>query len=322
MSKQVLIGIDLGGTNIRVGLFNRELKLLGKKIVDTEAAGGPQHVLDRVAEASKAILGARKLGMHNVRAAGIGAPGPANIAEGIVMFAPNMPGFENVPIRKLLSERLGVPVVLENDANAACWGEFVAGVGKGVSDMALITLGTGIGGGIVSNGRLVHGFRDGGAEIGHMIIYPDGRPCACGQKGCVEAYASANSTAARATEALIKKKRFSSLSGILESGAAITCRDVYEHLAIGDELAKEITDGTAKALAILCVNLVHNSAPELIVFAGGVMAAGDVLLGRVKEYFDQLVWSSQKEPVRIVPASLGENAGLVGAAALAGELAS
>jgi len=320
MSKQVLIGIDLGGTNIKVGIFNRQLKLLGKKTVPTDVAKGPQKILDTIADTVKNILAARKLDLHNVHAAGIGAPGPANIADGVIIFAPNIPGFENAPIKEWLAERLKVPVVFENDANAACWGEFVAGVGKDMKDMVLLTLGTGIGGGIISNGRLVHGYADAAAELGHMIIYPDGRLCGCGQKGCVEAYASANSTVARAVEMLKKGKRLSSLAAVLDGGNEITCRDIYEHLSAGDELAKEVTDGTARALAILCVNLVHAVGPEAIVFAGGMMASGDVLLDRVKEFFGQMMWSAQKTRTRIIAAALGDSAGMVGAAALAAEV--
>lgn len=316
MGKRVVIGIDLGGTNIKVGLFDTELTLLGRKSAATDAASGPEHVIERIADTTREILAARKLDMRNVRAAGIGAPGPSNIKEGIIAFAPNMPGFENVHMKKMLAERLKVPVVFENDANAACWGEYVAGVGKGVSDMVLLTLGTGIGGGVVSNGRLLHGYDDAAAELGHTIIYSGGRQCGCGQRGCVEAYASANSTAARATEAL-REGRLSSLNAVLESRGAITSRDVYEHVAAGDELAREIADGTARALAILCINLLHTTGPELIAFAGGMIGAGDLLISGVQRFFDELIWSSKKERVRLVQATLGESAGMVGAAALA-----
>ncbi|HSV26511.1 MAG TPA: ROK family protein [Sedimentisphaerales bacterium] len=318
MSGDVYVGIDLGGTNIRVGLFGRGLGLLEKVVLPTNSHSGPQRVVDRIAEATRNVVSAGKLDMCNVRAAGVGAPGPIDIAEGVICFAPNMPGFENVPLKKMLADRLKVPVVVENDANAACWGEFVAGAGRGTCDMALITLGTGVGGGLISNGRLVHGFRDGAAEFGHTIIYPDGRLCACGQKGCVEAYASATSTAARAAEG-IRQGRASGLAGVLNNSGVLTSRDVYEQLAAGDELAREITDGTAKALAVLCVNLVRIASPELIAFGGGMMAAGDILLNRVRQMFEQLIWSSQRACVRLIPALLGEDAGIVGAAALASQ---
>jgi glucokinase len=149
-----------------------------------------------------------------------------------------------------------------------------------------------------------------------MIIYPDGRLCGCGQRGCVEAYASANSTAARAAEA-IEAGAESSLKKVLDQKGRITSKDVYQHLETGDALAKQITDGTAKALAIICVNMVHSTEPARIVFSGGMIAAGDVLLNRIKEYFNEQVWTLKAESVEICFATVGEDTGIIGAAALA-----
>jgi glucokinase len=318
MNKKVFAGIDLGGTNIKVGIFTAQLHLLAREVIPTEAAGGPDHVIGRIIKATMDVLARTGNDMRHVRAVGIGAPGPANIAEGVVASVPNMPGFENTPIKKILSDKMGVPVVFENDANAACWGEFVAGAGKGVKDMVLITLGTGIGGGVVSNGCLLHGFEDSAAELGHTIIYPGGRVCGCGQRGCVEAYASANATASRCVEAL-KDGRSSSLQGLLADKGGITSRHVFEYVEAGDELAAEIADGTARALAILCVNLVHTTGPELILFSGGMTAAGEALISRIRRFFDELIWTSRREHVKIALAALGEDAGIVGTAALARE---
>jgi glucokinase len=216
----------------------------------------------------------------------------------------------------MLSDRLGKPVVFENDANVAAWGEYAVGAGKGADDMVFFTLGTGIGGGIINQGKLLQGCGDNANELGHVIIYPDGRLCNCGQKGCVEAYASASWTAARAQEAVETGEK-SSLKDVLDLNGEITCKDVYEHLESGDELAKRITDETAKALALVCVNMLHTTEPGRIVFAGGMIAAGDVLLDRIRHYFDELVWKIKKETVEICFATLGEDAGIIGAAALA-----
>lgn len=315
MSK-VFVGIDVGGTNIKIGCFDARLNLIGKTAVTTEADMGPAVVIDRMTQTVEKLLTDSGLSLKDISAAGIGTPGPAKYREGIIINSTNMPKFKNVPITRLLSEKLGKPVVFENDANAACWGEYVVGAGKDVKDMVFFTLGTGIGGGIISDGKLVHGFADNAAELGHIILYPDGRKCGCGQKGCVEAYASADSTARRATEA-IEAGAESSLKKVLEQKGRITSKDVYQHLAKGDKLAKEITDGTAKALAILCINVLHTTEPKCIVFAGGMIAAGDVLLNRIKDYFDELIWSLKAEPVEICFARLGEDAGIIGAAALA-----
>lgn len=313
---ETLVGIDLGGTNIKIGCFDSQLKLIGKTSVATEADMGPEVVIDRMAETIKKLLADCGLSLDKVCAVGIGSPGPAEYAKGIITRATNMPRFKNVPICKMLKARLGKDIVLDNDANTACFGEFIAGAGKGVSDMVFFTLGTGIGGGIICNGKLVTGSGGNGAELGHIIIYPDGRRCNCGQCGCAEAYGSANATAKRATEA-IKAGRQSSLKKVLEEKGEITCKDVYEHLKAGDELAKEITDGSAKALAILCIDTLHTIEPQRIVFAGGMIAAGDILLNRIRDYFDEYIWSLKKETVEIVFATLAEDAGIIGAAALA-----
>ncbi len=311
------IGFDVGGTNVKIGLFDSNLKLISKTSVTTEAEMGPDVVIDKMAKTAEKLLTQAGLSLKDIVAVGIGTPGPAKYSEGIIIRSTNMPKFINVPICKMLNDKLGAPVVFDNDANVACWGEFAVGAGKGVKDMVFFTLGTGIGGGIVSNGELVHGCDENGAELGHMIIHPDGRKCNCGQKGCAEAYASADSTARRATEA-IEGGAESSLRKVLDEKGKITSKDVYKHLAAGDKLGKEITDGTAKALAITCINMLHTTEPKRIVFAGGMIAAGDVLLNRIKEFFDEHIWTIKKEDtIEICFATLGEDAGIIGAAALA-----
>ena len=313
---EMFVGIDLGGTNIKIGLFDSELKLISKTSVATKVDMGPEVVIDKMAQTAKKLLAEAGLSMQDVVAVGIGTPGPAKYSEGIIIKSTNMPTFKNVPICRMLNERLGVPVVFDNDANVACWGEYAVGAGKGVKDMVFFTLGTGIGGGIISSGELVHGCDENGAELGHMIIYPDGRECACGQRGCVEAYASADSTARRAREA-IEAGAESSLKQVLDEKGQITSKNVYEHLAAGDKLAKEITDGTAKALAITCINMLHTTEPKRIIFTGGMIAAGDVLLNRIKDFFNEHIWTLKKEMVEICFATLEEDAGIIGAAALA-----
>ena len=313
---EMFVGIDLGGTNIKIGLFDSELKLISKTSVATKVDMGPNVVIDKMAQTAKKLLAEAGFSLQDVVAVGIGTPGPAKYSEGIIIKSTNMPTFKNVPICRMLKERLGAPMVFDNDANVACWGEYTVGAGKGVKDMVFFTLGTGIGGGIISNGELVHGCDENGAELGHMVIYPDGRKCNCGQRGCVEAYASADSTARRAHEA-IEAGAESSLKKVLEEKGQITSKDVYEHLANGDKLAKEITDGTAKALAITCINMLHTTEPKRIVFAGGMIAAGDVLLNRIKDFFNEHIWTLKAETVEICFATLGEDAGIIGAAALA-----
>ncbi len=313
---ETYVGIDVGGTNIKIGLFDSELKLICKTSITTDAEMGPEIVINNMAQTVEQLIAGAGLSLQDVVAIGIGTPGPAKYSEGIIIRSTNMPKFKNVPICRMLNEKLGAPIVFDNDANVACWGEYTVGAGKGVKDIVFFTLGTGIGGGIVSDGELVHGCDENAAELGHMIIYPDGRSCNCGQKGCVEAYGSAASTARRATEALEAGAK-SSLKKVLDEKGKITSKDIYEHLAAGDELAKEITDGTAKALAITCINMLHTTEPKRIIFTGGMIAAGDALLNRIKDFFDEYIWTLKKESVEICFATLGEDTGIIGAASLA-----
>jgi glucokinase len=313
---ETYVGIDVGGTNIKIGLFDSKLELISKTSIKTNADMGPEIVINKMAETVEELIDKAGLTLKDIVGVGIGTPGPAKYSEGIIIQSTNMPKFKNVPICKMLNEKLGAPIVFDNDANVACWGEYSVGAGKGVKDMVFFTLGTGIGGGVVSDGELVHGCDENAAELGHMIIYPDGRRCNCGQKGCVEAYASADSTARRATEALEAGTK-SSLKKVLDEKGKITSKDIYEHLAAGDELAKEITDGTAKALAITCINMLHTTEPKRIIFTGGMIAAGDVLLNRIQDFFDEYIWTLKKESVEICFATLGEDTGIIGAAALA-----
>jgi glucokinase len=328
MENKNYIGIDFGGTNIKIGCFSIDLKLLWKTSIPTDAQMGPATVIDRMVETIKEIAGkcrkaspsGKNTSLETIKAIGIGSPGPAKYTEGIIIHCGNLPKFVDVPINKILKEKLGKPVILENDANAACYGEFVAGTGRNTKNMVFFTLGTGIGGGIVSDGKLLCGSSGNAAELGHIIVQMNGRLCTCGQRGCAEAYASAANTAKRAAEA-IEAGAKSSLKEVLKKNGQITCKDVYDHLAKGDELAKKITDETAEVLAVLCVNILHCTEPEKIVFAGGMIAAGKPLLDRIKYYFKQHIWKiKQEDSVEICFATLGEDAGIIGAVALAKEL--
>ncbi|MCF7974704.1 MAG: ROK family protein [Phycisphaerae bacterium] len=307
----LFIGVDVGGTNIKIGCFDGDLKLLEKVSVTTDVDMGPEVVVQRMGEAVRQLLKDLGYSLKDVRAAGIGTPGPADYKAGIIINSTNMPTFKNTPIRQMLSDELGCPVAFDNDANVACYGEFTVGAGKDVNDIVFFTLGTGIGCGIVSHGKLVQGATGNAAEVGHVIVQPGGEPCNCGQRGCVEAIASASHTARRAAEA-VKAGETSSLSILPE----ITCKDVFEHMAQGDALATRIIDETARALGLVCVNMLHATDPARIVFAGGMIAAGDVLLQAIRRHFEAQIWTLRKETVEIVFASLGEDAGIFGAAAL------
>jgi len=313
--ERLLIGIDLGGTNIKIGCFDQSLKLLRKSSVTTGIDMGPDVVVDRIIAGIASLVAENGSMLEDILAAGIGTPGPADYRDGVIIRSTNMPTFQNVPIRKMLSDRLHCPVAFDNDGNVACYGEFKVGAGKDVDDMVFFTLGTGIGCGIVSCGKLIQGVGGNGAEVGHMIVDPNAEKCNCGQRGCVEVIASASNTARRAQNAAASGET-SSLNQMLADQGEITCKDVYDHLAQGDDLARRITDETHRALAIMCVNMLHVTEPACFVFAGGMIAAGDVLLNGIRDQFNELIWTLKPETVEILFASLGEEAGVYGAAAL------
>lgn len=317
----IFVGIDLGATNIKFGIFDDELNLLSKGSVPTAADMGAEVVVEKIGQTIEELLSEVQKNPDDITTIGMGSPGPALYRKGIIVKAVNLPKFSNTPIAKLVSSRLGSkPIIFENDANTACFGEYTLGAGKGAKDMVFFTLGTGIGGAIIHDGKLVQGCDENGGELGHMIVFPGGRLCNCGQHGCVEAYASATTTAKRATEA-IEAGAISSLKNTLDEKGEITSKDIYEHLEQGDSLAKEITEKTAEALGLVCVNMLHATEPEEIVFSGGMIAAGDVLLSRIKHYFNKYVWNIKEEKTEICFATLGEDSGIIGAAALAKELA-
>ncbi len=310
------IGIDFGGTNIKIGCFDENLRILAKTSITTYADKGPDASILAIAAACEKLLSDNGLSKSDTAYAGIGLPGPVDLKKGLLVSPPNLPLFHGCPIRDKLSAALGLPVVMENDANAAAWAEHVCGVAEDVDDMVFITLGTGIGGGIITGGVLAHGSTDACGELGHIIIYPDGRKCGCGQFGCTEAYASASSTTRRAIE-LLAEGAPSSLQQIYKAKGEVTCLDIYLHAEDGDDLAYNITEGTAKVLGLLCVNIMNFTDPKKIVFAGGMIGSGDQLLDRIIYYFQKYAWPGRENNVQIMFATLGKDAGIIGNASLA-----
>ncbi|MBN1346801.1 MAG: ROK family protein [Phycisphaerae bacterium] len=317
MPKRCFVGIDLGGTNIKGGVVDEDGKVLCKRSIRTEAENGPDHVIDLMAQLVERVIAEAGLTKSQVEAVGIGSPGSMSHTQGIVIKPPNLPGWQDVPLRDRIKNMTGLPTTLENDANAAAWGEFWAGAGKGTRHMVMLTLGTGVGGGVITNGKLMRGHFDNAAELGHWILQPGGRQCGCGQRGCLEAYASASYTAQRATEA-VKAGEASSLADVVKSQGEITSKEVVIAATAGDPLAKRILDETCYYLAIACVNIQHATNPERIVLAGGMIAAGeDALLVPIRTKAAGMTWNAAKDLPQIMFATLGNDAGLIGAAGCA-----
>jgi glucokinase len=315
MNGACMIGIDLGGTHIKSGVVDAAHNVVCRREVDTEAQLGFEHVFRRLVELVRALQSDAPAG-ERIAGIGIGVPGPLSHAQGLIHRAPNLPGWVNVPMREMFSKATGLPVCLDNDASAAGFAEFLGGAGAGVSSMVLLTLGTGIGGGIVLDGRVWRGAFDNAGEIGHTIIVPGGRQCPCGQAGCLERYASANAVVERLVEAV----RGGEPSGLLAPGDAasdLSAVDVERAALAGDRLAARIWDEACYFLALTCVNLQHTLNIERVILAGGLINAGQNLLSPVRRHFERLAWKIAPDRPTIELARLGDSAGLIGAAALA-----
>jgi len=313
---QYCIGIDLGGTFIKAALVDEEMTLRAQAAAPTPADRGPDGVIETMAATAEGLLVEGGIDPRDVLGVGIGSPGPLDLENGLVIGMPNIPGFDNVPIRDRLAARLAAPAVLENDANAAALGEFLAGSGRDVEHMVLLTLGTGLGSGIIIAGRLLHGAHGLGGELGHLIVQPGGEPCGCGQRGCLERYTSATYLA-RYARRLVEQGRGGALADVFARTGEITSKDVAEAAGAGDELAGEVWDRAVRHLAIGCVNVCRILDPDLIVLGGGMAKAGDDLLDPLREHFRREHWNLAEIRTALALASLGNDAGVLGAAGVA-----
>ncbi len=316
MSASYTVGIDLGGTNIKGGVCDGRGAVLVRHSIETRADQGAEHVIGRMGTLVDELIRGANCDRAQIAGVGVGAPGPMSHARGVIYSAPNMPGFVNVPLRDRFAALTGLRVVLENDANAAAFGEFAAGAGQDVQTLVMLTLGTGIGGGVVLEGKLWRGHFDNAGEVGHTVIVPGGRPCPCGQQGCLERYASANAVAERLSEA-VRSGADSRLKAKVFANEELDARDVLAAMDQGDALAALIWDETCYYVALGIVNLRHLINPELVVLAGGLINAGERLLQPVQAHFERLSWKIAPDAPRIALATLGTDAGTIGAALLA-----
>jgi glucokinase len=320
--KKWVIGVDLGGTNIVVGVLpidGGDGEVLGLRSETTEAQRGAKFVVDRITSmiesARRDVMAAYGGKPDDFAGVGIGSPGPLDRKAGIVINTPNL-GWRNFPLRDLVSNAVNLPAVLDNDANCATYGEWWLGVGRNVNTLVGLTLGTGIGGGIVLNGEIFHGVSDAAGEIGHTTIEANGRKCKCGNYGCLEAYASGPAIAARAVEG-IEAGADTMLSELVHGRLEdITAATVYEAVVLGDPYANEVMRETAKFLGAGVANIVNMLNPEMIVIAGGVTKAGDHLFVPLKAEVRRRAFRSALDACQICPATLPGTAGVIGAAAV------
>jgi glucokinase len=302
------IGIDLGGTQVRVALVDDTGEVLRRSAVRTDVAGGPRAVMAQFKALIADIAGDE--GLANLSGVGVCAPGPLDSTTGTFIHVPTLPGWEDFPLRDELSETLGTRVVVEGDAIAACYGEWRFGAGKGLQHLLYITVSTGIGGGVISDGRLLHGRRGMTAHVGHFRMAMQGPRCSCGAVGCFEAFAAGTALDKRARQAALDHPG-SLLAGLASPAAG----DVVEAARWGDAVARGLIDQEADYLGEGLTSLIHLYSPEKVILGGGVSNGYDLMAERIHAVIRGTALPSFRE-VPVVKAGLGDNAGLVGAAAL------
>jgi glucokinase len=319
LSDRYILGVDLGGTNIVVGAMSADgSRELAMHEIPTRAALGADAVverivqlLERVAAETLAATGATREALLGV---GIGSPGPLDRERGLVIFTPNL-GWRDFPLRDRVSEAVGLPATLDNDANCATLGEWWQGAARGGRNVVGLTIGTGIGGGLILDGRLYHGTSDVAGEVGHMTIDSTGRRCGCGNYGCLEAYASGPAIAERAREALAGGEPSAMPALVGGDLSQLTAALVYQAARDGDHLALEVVRETARLLGAGVANLLNIFNPDVVVLAGGVTQAGDALFEPMRAEVRRRAFKPAVDACRIVPGALQGKAGVVGAIA-------
>jgi len=310
------LGIDLGGTNIKSGVVDDLGQPLSSVSLETEAEKGPVVGIENLAEAGRRAVSASGLSWDQITGVGLGSPGTMDLSRGMLLEPPNLPGWNQLPIRDLLGEKLSKPTVLQNDANAAAYGEYWAGAGRDTRSLVMFTLGTGIGCGIVEEGRIIEGRHSHGAECGHIIIQMENaRQCSCGAYGHLEAYASATALVKRAQEALERDSSPSLLRKLPPD--EMTSRAINDAATAGDALARKLMRETAYYLAVGAVCLMHTIDPDIVLFGGGMIAAGPPFLEDIRHDIKAMTFPTLARTVKIEYAELGGDAGFIGAAGCA-----
>ena len=310
------MGIDLGGTNIKAGVVDDAFRIIGRAKAKTGIPRPAEEVMDAMAECAKAAAADAGVPWEQIRQVGIGVPGTANEETGVVEYANNLL-FENVPMREYLQKRLHKEIDITNDANAAALGEVLAGAARGASNAVAVTLGTGVGGGIIIDGRLFTGFHYGGAELGHMGIVLGGRKCTCGRRGCLEAYASATGLIRSTKEAMEALPDSLMWELARENGGNVSGRTAFLAAGRGDAAARAVVNDYIQHLGYGLASIINILAPEILVIGGGVSNEGENLLRPLVECVrPQLYIRTPEKQTRIALATLGNDAGLIGAAFL------
>ncbi|MCC8136449.1 MAG: ROK family glucokinase [Ruminococcus sp.] len=310
------VGIDLGGTNIVAGVVDENYSIIAKASTKTNCPRPEKEIADDMAKMALQAVENANLTIDDIEWVGVGTPGIANSSTGIIEYSNNL-GFKNTPMVKYIQETIDKPVFIENDANAAAYGEYVAGAAKGAKNAVCITLGTGVGGGIIIDGKIYAGSNFAGAEIGHTVIEVDGAQCSCGRKGCFEAYSSATGLIRMTKEAMAADDPESIMNKMAEEKGKVTARTAFDAMRAGDKSAKAVVDKYIKYLAAGITNTINIFQPDVLCIGGGVCNEGDPLLLPVKALVKEEVYTRNSDKnTEIVIAKLGNDAGIIGAALL------
>lgn len=314
------LGIDLGGTNIAVGVVDDNYQIVARASSKT-MIDSPEQVADAMAETAREALKNANLTLDDVPWIGVGSPGTVNKETGLIEFANNLP-FKNTPMVQMLSDRLdGKRVIIANDANAAAYGEYMAGALKGADNAVAITLGTGVGGGVIINHKIYAGSNYAGTELGHTVIVVDGRHCSCGRDGCWETYASATGLIRTTKEYMENAPKDSKLWQLVDGDLdQVTGRTAFDAMRAGDPIGKQIVDEYVKYLSVGIVDMINIFQPDILCIGGGISNERETLMAPVREFVEknQYAMNSAKKTV-VCRAELGNDAGIIGAALLGTE---
>lgn len=310
------LGIDLGGTNIAAAVVDENYKIVGEGKVKTNCPRPAEEIADSMYEAGMMAVKNAGLELNDIAEVGVGAPGSVNPKTGMICYSNNL-GFFNTPLGPMLEERFGREVFLENDANAAAFGELMAGAGKGCKQFIAITLGTGVGGGVILNDSILSGFNNAGGELGHIVIVKDGEPCSCGRNGCWEAYASATGLI-RQTKDAMKNNKSSKMWELVDGNIEkVSGRTAFDGMRAGDETAKQVVSKYCDYVACGLTDIINIFQPEVVCIGGGISKEGETLVAPIREYVKRERYSKNTEKQTVITtAKLGNDAGIIGAAFL------
>jgi glucokinase len=311
-----LIGIDLGGTTVKFAILTEEGEIQQKWSIETDIQNEGKNIVPNIIESIEHRLDLYGLSAADILGIGMGSPGTVDRAQGTVIGAYNLNWSTLQPVKQQIEEGTGIPFSIDNDANVAALGERWKGAGEDGADVVFVTLGTGVGGGIIADGNLIHGKVGAGGEIGHIIVETDGYQCTCGNQGCLETVASATGVVRLARDFSERYAGESELKWLIDDGQEVTAKTIFDQAKKGDKLALIVVDKFYYYLGLACGNIGNILNPETIVIGGGVSAAGEMLLKGVEEYFQKFAFPTVKTSTKLKLAQLGNDAGVIGAASL------